>query len=56
MVDYGAGVFIVRHVPAQVCGQCGESWIDDKTSAYLEDLLDEAQSRQAAVEIIDMAA
>ena len=55
-IDYERGVFVVRHVPAQVCNQCGESWIDDETSAYLEDLLQQAQSRQAAVEIINMAA
>lgn len=55
-VDYGQGVFVARHVPAQVCSQCGESWIDDKTSVRLEELLQQAKNRQAAVEVIDLAA
>ena len=55
-VDYGKGVFIVRHVPADVCGQCGEGWISDDISAKLEALLDNAKNSNAAVEVIDMAA
>jgi YgiT-type zinc finger domain-containing protein len=55
-VDYGHGLFVARHVPAQVCNQCGESWIDDETSAHLEELLQQAKSRHAAFEVIDMAA
>ena len=55
-VDYGYGLFVARHVPAKVCNQCGESWIGDQTSARLEELLEQAKSRHAAFEVIDMAA
>ena len=55
-VDYGHGLFVARHVPAQVCKQCGESWINEQTSAHLEALLRQAKSRHAAFEVIDMAA
>ena len=55
-VDYGKGVFIARHVPAEICGQCGEAWIDDVTSQKLEAMLLEAKERNAAIEVIDMAA
>ena len=49
-------MFVVRHVPAEVCDQCGEAWIDDETSARLEELLANVKERKAEVEIIDMAA
>lgn len=55
-VDYGHGLFVARHVPTQVCNQCGESWIDDQTSTHLEELLQQAKSQHAAFEVIDMAA
>ncbi|HLA74418.1 MAG TPA: type II toxin-antitoxin system MqsA family antitoxin [Gammaproteobacteria bacterium] len=55
-VDHGKGVVVVRHVPANVCDQCGESWIDDTVSGQLEQLVKEAQSKQLQFEVIDMAA
>jgi len=55
-VDFGKGVFVVRHVPAEICNQCGEAWIDDDTSAKLEEMLENAKLRNAAIEVIDMAA
>ena len=55
-VDYGKGVVVVRHVPAQICRQCGESWINDKISAQLESLVKESQTKQLQFEVINMAA
>lgn len=34
-VDFGAGVVVVRDVPATVCSQCGADWIEDATAAKL---------------------
>jgi len=31
-VDLGFGVVVVRNVPAKVCSQCGEEWIDAKVT------------------------
>ncbi|MCY4526440.1 MAG: type II toxin-antitoxin system MqsA family antitoxin [Anaerolineaceae bacterium] len=31
---------VVKQVPAQVCENCGEAWLDDETVAHLEALLD----------------
>ncbi len=36
--DFGDGVVVVRHVPARVCSQCGEAWVDDTQAARLEAL------------------
>ncbi|MDA2924096.1 type II toxin-antitoxin system MqsA family antitoxin [Acidobacteria bacterium AH-259-G07] len=55
-VDYGQGVLVVRNVPAEVCEQCGESWISDAMSARLEELTSEAKERKLQIEVIDLAA
>ena len=55
-VDYGQGLFIARNVPAEVCDQCGESWITDETAEHLERLLHGAKTSRRQIEVIDMAA
>lgn len=54
-VDKGETLIVVRDVPATVCNQCGEEWIDNDTSAKLERIVDEAQSKNAQVEIVALA-
>jgi len=55
-VDYGSGVLVVRHVPALVCAQCGESWIEDPVAARLEEMLQDAKHHHRQIEVIDIAA
>ncbi len=55
-VDFGAGVVVVRHAPAETCDQCGESWVDDATAAKLECLVVEAKAESRQFEVVDMAA
>ncbi|MCK6440503.1 MAG: type II toxin-antitoxin system MqsA family antitoxin [Planctomycetes bacterium] len=50
-VDLKFGVVVVREVPARVCSQCGESWIDDQVAAKLEAIVEDARSKQAVVEV-----
>ena len=50
-VALGEGVLVVRDVPALVCGQCGENWIEDKTASRLEDLVDDARKKHLQVEV-----
>ncbi|MBI3785478.1 MAG: YgiT-type zinc finger protein [Deltaproteobacteria bacterium] len=54
--DFGRGVVVVRHVPATLCTQCGEAWIDDRQAAKLEELVGNARRNGRAVEVIDLAA
>ena len=42
-VDLGFGVVVVRGVPALVCSQCGEAWIEDPVA--------EARRKRAVVEV-----
>jgi YgiT-type zinc finger domain-containing protein len=51
-VDLKFGVVVVREVPAFVCTQCGDAWIDDPVAAKLERVVTEARRRQALVDVM----
>jgi len=50
-VELGFGVVVVRDVPAQVCVQCGESWIEDAVSEKLELIVKDARKHHPVVEV-----
>jgi YgiT-type zinc finger domain-containing protein len=50
-VDLKFGVVVVREVPALVCTQCGDAWIDDPVAAKLKSVVAEARRKQALVEV-----
>ena len=50
-VDLKTGV-VVRGVPARVCSQCGEAWIEDAVAARLETIVAEARRKHTVVEVI----
>ncbi len=54
-VDLGFGVVVVRDVPAMVCVQCGEDWIDSDIAKELERITDEAKRKRAQVNIVSMS-
>ena len=49
------GVCVIRNVPALVCAQCGEAWIEDPVAAKLEHLVEDARRRRAVVEVTQWA-
>ncbi|MBT9556494.1 MAG: type II toxin-antitoxin system MqsA family antitoxin [Myxococcales bacterium] len=53
--DLGEVVVVVRQVPATVCDQCGEQWIEDTVAASLEQRAADARRRGAQVEVVSMA-
>jgi YgiT-type zinc finger domain-containing protein len=53
-VDHGEGVVVVRNVPAMVCTQCGEDWIEDHHAKRIEDIVDEAKSKHTEVEVMSL--
>lgn len=53
--DLSGGVVVVRQVPATVCDQCGEEWLDDAVAADLEKRANDARDRGAQVEVLSMA-
>jgi len=40
-------------VPAQVCDQCGESWLSDETSEGLENIVNDIRQKQSMVEVLN---
>ena len=51
-VDNGQSLIVVRSVPAMICQQCGEEWIDHETAQALERIVDEGRQKNAQVEIV----
>ena len=49
-------VVVIKDVPADVCQQCGEYFLDDTTSARVLAMADEAMKHHAEVEILRYAA
>ena len=54
-VDYSYGILVVRNVPALMCCQCGEEWIEDEVAERLEQMSDEARHEKKQVEVLDFS-
>jgi YgiT-type zinc finger domain-containing protein len=50
-VDLKFGVVVVREVPALVCDQCGEAWIEDGVAEKLEQMVEDARVKNPVVEV-----
>lgn len=50
-VDLKFGVVVVREVPAFVCTNCGDAWIDDPVVAKLESIVADARRKHTVVEV-----
>ena len=53
-VDLKTGVVVVRDVPAWVCTQCGEDWIEDAVSIKLEEIANHARLQNTQLEMVSM--
>ena len=53
--DLGTGVVVVRKVPAWVCEQCGEDWIEDEIAEKLEVITLQAQANKSQLEMVSLA-
>ena len=52
--DVEPGVVVVRHVPAQVCSECGNIWYSAAVAGELEKLIDRfASSIGTEVSVVD---
>ena len=54
-IDLQFGVVVVRNVPAHICQQCGEEWLDDEQSVKLEKIVARAREENFQLEMISMA-
>ena len=53
--DLKTGVVVVRSVPAHICMQCGEEWIDDNTAELLENITQRARKQNTQLEMVSMS-
>ena len=54
--DIGEGVVIIRHVPAHVCTECGNTWYNGTVAADLERIVDKfASSIGSGISVINFA-
>lgn len=50
-VDLNFGVVVVRQVPALVCANCGDAWIENSTAMKLNSIVTDARRKQAIIEV-----
>jgi YgiT-type zinc finger domain-containing protein len=50
-VDLNPALVVVRNVPALVCTQCGDAWIEDPVAVKLEAVVEDARAKHALVEV-----
>ena len=55
-LERGDTVVVIKDVPAEVCQQCGEYYLDKATTACVMRMAEEAVQRHAEVEILRYAA
>jgi YgiT-type zinc finger domain-containing protein len=50
--ELGFGVVVVRHVPARVCQQCGEEWIEHHAAQRISAMVEEARKQHTEVAVL----
>ncbi len=51
-VDLIQSLVVVRDVPAKVCKQCNEIWIDDKIAEKLEKITENIRKHPKQIEVV----
>ena len=55
-LERGSTVLLIKEVPAQVCTQCGEYYLDEHTTQRLYEQAEKALERNAELEVLRYAA
>ena len=55
-VDLEFGVIVVRHVPAEICEQCGAEWFNDNNVEQLDKIVNYAKERHTMIEVSEFSA
>ena len=54
VLDLKSSLIVIRNVPALVCTQCGEEWIEDYTAIELEQITERAKAHNRQVQVVSM--
>ena len=55
-VDLEENFILIKEVPALVCKQCGEHFLDDATAKRIEEIVETARSSNVEIEVLRFAA
>ncbi|MEA3361282.1 MAG: type II toxin-antitoxin system MqsA family antitoxin [Thermodesulfobacteriota bacterium] len=55
-VDVGNNFILIKDVPALVCEQCGEYFLEDDVAGVIEEIINDAKSSNVEFEILKFAA
>jgi len=55
-VDRENQFLLIKNVPALICQQCGESYLDDEVFAKIEEIVENIKGSNVEIEIIKFAA
>ena len=55
-LEKGATTVVLKDVPAEICDNCGEYYLDSEKTARVLELANEAAARRSEVEIVRFAA
>ena len=54
--DIEEGVIVIRHVPAHVCTECGNTWYSGTVAVQLEKIVDKfAASAGSEISVVDFS-
>lgn len=53
IVDFKDGIIIIKNVPANICKQCGEYYLDTKIALKLESIVEKVKKNKAEVFIVN---
>lgn len=46
IIDFGNGIIIIKDVPANICNQYGEYYVDTQAAIKLEEIVDELRKKR----------
>lgn len=55
-LERGESIIVIKDVPAQVCQNCGEFYLDEKTTEKIQAMAEQAMKQGVVVEILRYAA
>lgn len=55
VVNYKGGIIVIKNVPCEECGQCGEKFYTDEVAEQLELLVNMAKHMMQEISVIDYA-
>lgn len=55
-VDHNSQFLLLREVPALICNQCGEFFLDDKTLIKIEEIVESVKISNVEIEVLKFAA